>query len=136
AALGAVRIEGSLEGLRTPLVVQLESESSIAAGPVPWGLGPHINGTEQVRLAATQADPAALVARAGDRPIVVVGRNLHRLARARDLIQDLAAAHPVIVVEMGWPSSWRPPSVRAFVTTWGASHANGRAAATTLGLAA
>jgi len=136
AALGAVRIEGSLDGLRTPLVVQLESESSIAAGPVPWGLGPHINGTEQVRLAASQADPAALMARAGDRPIVVVGRNLHRLTGARDLIEALAETHPVIVVEMGWPSSWRPPSARAFVTTWGASHANGRAAAKTLGLAA
>jgi beta-N-acetylhexosaminidase len=136
AALGAVRIEGSLDGLRTPLVVQLESESSIAAGPVPWGLGPHINGTEQLRLAAAQADPAALLERAGDRPIVVVGRNLHRLSGARDLIEGLAETHPVIVVEMGWPSSWRPPSARAFVTTWGASHANGRAAAKTLGLAA
>ncbi len=67
---------------------------------------------------------------------MVVGRNLHRLAGARELIEALAETHPVIVVEMGWPSSWRPPSARAFVTTWGASHANGRAAAKTLGLAA
>ena len=37
---------------------------------------------------------------------------------------------------MGWPSSWRPTNARAFITTWGASHANGRAAAETLGLAA
>ena len=39
------------------------------------------------------------------------------------------------VVEMGWPAQWRPAGVRAFVTTYGASHANGRAAAEALGLA-
>src|SRR6266511_3750293 len=50
AALGAVRVEGSLDQLGPPLVVQLESESSIAAGRVPWGLGPHINGTELLRV--------------------------------------------------------------------------------------
>jgi len=38
------------------------------------------------------------------------------------------------VVEMGWPSQWRPAGARAFVTTYGASHANGRAAAEALGL--
>ncbi|MEV1142656.1 hypothetical protein [Micromonospora sp. NPDC049799] len=37
--------------------------------------------------------------------------------------------------EMGWPARWRPTGVRAFVTTYGASHANGRAAAEVLGLA-
>ena len=40
------------------------------------------------------------------------------------------------VVEMGWPSAWRPSGARAFVTTYGASHANGRAAAEALGIAA
>jgi beta-N-acetylhexosaminidase len=38
------------------------------------------------------------------------------------------------VIEMGWPSTWRPAGARAFVTTYGASHANGRAAAEALGL--
>ena len=37
---------------------------------------------------------------------------------------------------MGWPSAWRPAGARAFVTTYGASHANGRAAAEALGLTA
>jgi beta-N-acetylhexosaminidase len=49
-------------------------------------------------------------------------------------VEALASTHPVVVVEMGWPSSWRPAGVRAFVTTYGASHANGWAAATALGL--
>jgi beta-N-acetylhexosaminidase len=136
AALGAVRVEGSLAGLGAPLVVQLESESSIAVGRVPWGLGPHINGTELVRLLAQETSPEALRTQAGPRPIIFVGRNVHRLPTAPELIEAVAAEHPVVVVEMGWPSSWRPANIQAFVTTYGASHANGRAAAQTLGLAA
>ncbi|GGM19277.1 glycoside hydrolase family 3 protein [Dactylosporangium sucinum] len=136
AALSAIRIEGSVDRAAAPLIVQLESESSIAAGRVPWGLGPHINGTEQVRVVADRADAAELRSRAGARPIVVVGRNVHRLAGARSLVESLTETHAVTVVEMGWPSSWRPSGARAFITTWGASHANGRAAAETLGLAA
>jgi beta-N-acetylhexosaminidase len=136
AALGAVRVEGSLHGLGTPLVVQLESESSIAVGRVPWGLGPHLDETEQIRVVPAQFDPSGLSERAGDRPIVFVGRNVHRLPGAPALIEAVAAEAPVVLVEMGLPSSWRPKNVRAFVTTYGASHANGRAAAQTLGLAA
>jgi beta-N-acetylhexosaminidase len=135
AALGAVRVEGTLEGLGTPLIVQLESEPSIAAGRVPWGLGPHVDGADHLRMAPGQLSAADLIATAADRPLVVVGRNLHRLAGARLLIEALTrGTHPVVVVEMGWPSSWRPEGVQAFVTTWGASHANGRAAAEHLGL--
>jgi beta-N-acetylhexosaminidase len=58
-------------------------------------------------------------------------------AAARRAVQvegSLAARHAVAVVEMGWPASWRPAGARAFVTTYGASHANGRAAAEALGL--
>ncbi|BFU42752.1 glycoside hydrolase family 3 N-terminal domain-containing protein [Krasilnikovia sp. MM14-A1004] len=135
AARRAVRVEGSLAGLTGPLVVQLASGHSIAEGRVPWGLQPHLNGTEQITVVAADASPEALVDRAGDRPIVVVGRHHHRAPAARTLIEWLAAARPVVVVEMGWPSTWRPAGVRAFVTTYGASRANGRAAAVALGLA-
>jgi beta-N-acetylhexosaminidase len=134
AARRAIHVEGDLDGLGTALVVQLVASSTIAEGPVPWGLGPHINGTEQVRVAAADAVAADLLARAGARPIVVVGRHAHRVPEARALIEALAATHPVAVVEMGWPSRWRPVGARAFVTTYGASHANGRAAAEALGL--
>ncbi|HWB37748.1 MAG TPA: glycoside hydrolase family 3 N-terminal domain-containing protein, partial [Rugosimonospora sp.] len=41
AALRAIRLEGTLPVLDDALIVQVESESSIAAGPVPWGLGAH-----------------------------------------------------------------------------------------------
>ncbi|GAA4675724.1 glycoside hydrolase family 3 protein [Phytohabitans rumicis] len=135
AARRAVQVEGSVDGLAAPLVVQIIASSTIAEGPVPWGLGPHINGTEQLRVVAGEANAAELLARAGDRPIVVVGRHAHRVPAARALIEELAARHPVTVVEMGWPSHWRPAGARAFVTTYGASLANGRAAAEVLGLA-
>ena len=134
AARRAVRVEGSLVEVTGPLVVQLESGFSIAEGRVPWGLKPHLNGTEQVNVVAAEASPAALAERAGARPIVVVGRHTHRAEASRALIERLAASHTVAVVEMGWPSQWRPAGARAFVTTYGASHANGRAAAEALGL--
>jgi len=134
AARRAVQVEGSLVEFDGPLVVQIESGYSIAEGPVPWGLKPHMNGTELVTVVADETSPESLAERAGGRPIVVVGRHTHRSEATRRLIERLAARHPVAVVEMGWPSTWRPAGARAFVTTYGASHANGRAAAEALGL--
>ncbi|NYT93970.1 glycoside hydrolase family 3 protein [Salinispora sp. H7-4] len=134
AARRAVRVEGTLTGLGRPLVVQLHASSTVAEARVPWGLGPHLSGVEQLRVVATGTDPATLRRIAGARTIVLVGRRLHLLPGAADLVTALAAQHPVVVVEMGWPGSWRPPGIEAFVTTYGASHANGRAAAELLGL--
>lgn len=131
AAARAVRVEGTLPVLDAPLIVQVESEVSIAAGPVPWGLGSHVDGV--LRVAVT-ASPAALAEAAGPRPVVVVGKNLHRQTGAAQLVEALATSHPVVVVEMGWPGAWRPAGVRAFVSTYGASRANGWAAARVLGL--
>ena len=133
AARRAVRIEGSLAGFEAPFVVQLESGHSIAEGMVPWGLTPHLNGSS-VAVGVAAASAETIAEQAGSRPIVVVGRRTYR-EPARSLIERLAAAHDVAVVEMGWPSSWRPAAARAFLTTYGASHANGRAAAEALGLA-
>ncbi|BCJ54538.1 hypothetical protein Asp14428_60130 [Actinoplanes sp. NBRC 14428] len=135
AARRAVRVEGSVAGLADPLVVQLVAGHSIAEGRVPWGLSPHLHDVEQVTVVAAETSAEQLAARAGARPIVVVGRRTHRTEATRKLIESLAARHTVTVVEMGWPSAWRPAGVRAFVTTYGAGHANGRAAAEALGLA-
>ncbi|EEP73806.1 glycoside hydrolase family 3 [Micromonospora sp. ATCC 39149] len=131
----AVRVEGEVTGLGRPLVVQLHAAATMAQGRVPWGLGPHLAGLEEIRVVAAETDAATLRGLAGDRPIVLVGRHLHRLPGGAGLVEALAAAHPVTVVEMGWPGRWRPAGARAFVTTYGASHANGRAAAQALGLA-
>ncbi|MEU5786939.1 glycoside hydrolase family 3 N-terminal domain-containing protein [Micromonospora purpureochromogenes] len=134
AARRAVRVEGEVDGLARPLVVQLHATATMAEGRVPWGLSPHLDGLEEVRVVATETDAAALGRLADGRPIVLVGRHLHRLPGGAELVDALAAAYPVTVVEMGWPGRWRPTGVRAFVTTYGASHANGRAAAEALGL--
>ncbi|WDZ87297.1 glycoside hydrolase family 3 N-terminal domain-containing protein [Micromonospora cathayae] len=130
----AVTVEGAVAGLDRPLVVQVHATATMAEGRVPWGLGPHLAGTDEVRVVAGETDLSALRTLAGDRPIVLVGRHLHRLPGGAELVEGLAAVHPVTVVEMGWPGRWRPAGVRAFVATYGASHANGRAAAELLGL--
>ncbi|MEU4687720.1 glycoside hydrolase family 3 N-terminal domain-containing protein [Actinoplanes sp. NPDC023714] len=134
AARSGVRVEGSPAELAGPLVVQLVSGFSIAEGRVPWGLRPHLNGVEQIEVTAAGTSPEEIAARAAGRPIVLTGRRIHSSPEARDLVEKLAAAHPVGVVEMGWPSAWRPSGVKAFVVTHGASLANGRAAAEVLNL--
>jgi len=137
AARRAITVEGVLPPLAGALVVQLESASTIAEGPVPWGVHPHVApNVTPIRATATATSAAQLRAAAAGRPIVVAGRNLHRLAGAAALIDALAETDCVVVVEMGWPSTWRPAGVAAFLTTYGASRANGRAAAEALGLVA
>jgi beta-N-acetylhexosaminidase len=135
AARRAVRVEGSPSSTMSPLVVQLVSAHTIAEGKVPWGLGPHLDGAGLVEADPSSVSASELISRAGARPLVIVGRRVHESPSARRLVTSLAAVHPVVVVEMGWPSSWRPAGVRAFVTTYGASLVSGRAAAEVLGLA-
>ena len=134
AARRAMSVEGDVTALRSPLVVRFVTGHSIAEGRVPWGLAPHPGDAEQIEVVATEVTPEELAARAGERPIVLVGRRLHASPAARTLIEKLAADRPVGVVEMGWPSAWRPTGVRAFLVTHGASLASGRVAAETLGL--
>jgi beta-N-acetylhexosaminidase len=38
----------------------------------------------------------------------------------------------VVLVEMGWPSPWRPQGAVAYVASYGAAQANGRAVAEAL----
>jgi beta-N-acetylhexosaminidase len=131
----AIRVEGSLSGLAgaEPLVVQLESGSTIAEGQVPWGLAGRLPGV--VRMGPGDASAERVRTLAGPRPVVLVGRHLHRSPALRTLVEKLATDHPTVVVEMGWPSSWRPSGTDAFVTTHGASRATGTALTRTLGFA-
>jgi beta-N-acetylhexosaminidase len=134
AARQGIRFEGSDDRLRNPLVVRFVAGYSIAEGKVPWGLAPHLATTEEIEVVAAGVTIESIMERAGDRPVVLVGRRLHNSPAARTLIEKLAADRPVGVVEMGWPSEWRPAGVEAFVITHGASLANSRAAAEALGL--
>ncbi|MQA25221.1 MAG: glycoside hydrolase family 3 protein [Micromonosporaceae bacterium] len=140
AARRALRVEGDLPKLRKPLLVQIDSPATIAAGELPWGIarylvngsGAYDTGAELVRLAPGD-DTSKLVATAGDRQILVVSRDTHRHRYARGLVEQLAARSPeVVLVEMGWPAAWRPAGLRAYVATYGASQANARAAAEAL----
>jgi beta-N-acetylhexosaminidase len=138
AARRALRVSGLTSPPTDPLVVEFRSQANVAAGTVPWGLGPWLDGSLQ-RLDASQ-DEATLagaaigvLTSAADRPLVIVVRDAHRHPAARTAIMLLLAARPdAIVVEMGLPM-WRPPS-GAYVATYGAARPNARAAAEILGL--
>ncbi|RAY12010.1 glycoside hydrolase family 3 protein [Actinomadura craniellae] len=134
AARRALRATGRPAVPSPALVVELEAPGNIAVGPVPWGLGGWTgDGTDVVRVAGAEADPAALLERATGRGLVVVVRDAHRHPDQRKLTETLLAARPeAVIVEMGLPI-WRPEGA-AHLATYGASSANARAAAEFLGL--
>ncbi|WP_305782997.1 glycoside hydrolase family 3 N-terminal domain-containing protein [Symbioplanes lichenis] len=125
AARRALRVEGDPAGFAGALVVRVHAGRTIVEGRVPWGLP----AEREITAAAT---PEELLTWAGGRPVVLCGRRLHRDPGVQELIEALAARHPVAVVEMGWPSGWRPAGVRAFLLTYGAGPANARAASEAL----
>ncbi len=131
AARRAVRVTGSPSLSPNPLVVELQAPSNIAVGPVPWGLRPWAADAVAVDV---EVDTAAdLLERATGRSLVVVVRDAHRYPGHRALISALLSARPdAVLLEMGLPV-WRPEG-SVYVATYGATYANGRAAAEILGL--
>jgi beta-N-acetylhexosaminidase len=120
-------------------VVRLESRANIAVGPVPWGpfaavadepmLPRHAAFAEQPQFEVTGQD-STLPPPTPDVPVLVVGRDIHRHAFARAVVDRLRIEHTsVIVVDMGWPSDDRS---YADVATFGASRQVGRALLTYL----
>jgi beta-N-acetylhexosaminidase len=84
--------------------------------------------------ASPRAVVNAILSRAGGRPVVVVSRDTHRHPSARQIVELLCAGHrSVVLVEMGWPAAWRPRGAAAYVASYGAAAANGRAVAELLG---
>ncbi|HEX6077884.1 MAG TPA: glycoside hydrolase family 3 N-terminal domain-containing protein [Micromonosporaceae bacterium] len=137
AARRALRVEGTLPKLDRPLLVQIDSPATIAAGELPWGIGPYLDNGAATELMRVRPDDGMTAERvltaAGGRQILVVSRDTHRHRFARDLVQQLAARHPdVVLVEMGWPAAWRPDGLRAYLASYGSSRANARAAAEAL----
>jgi beta-N-acetylhexosaminidase len=138
AARKALRVSGLTHPPANPVVVELRPQRNIAVGTVPWGLSPWLDGNLH-RLDTTQPDASLdsaikdVLAKAADRPLVIVVRDAHRHPAAREAITTLLTAHPdTVVVEMGLPL-WRPPS-NAYVATFGAAQPNAQAAAEVLGL--
>ncbi|NJC68461.1 glycoside hydrolase family 3 protein [Planosporangium thailandense] len=145
AARRAVRVTVDGADHRLPLagpphVVEFAPVGNLAIGPdTPWGvaepLGSLLPGTTVVRVTAGDlADPGSLRRVALDpavgRPLVLVVRDAHRhdwMARA---LRTLLAARPdAVVVEMGVPAV---RSGQVYLATYGASRANGMAAAEVL----
>jgi len=93
-------------------VVSLETAANMAVGPdVPWGLASV--GLELVPLHDGDALPES------DVPYLVVGKDNHRRAWTRDLIDRARAAQPgTVVIDMGWPA---PDRRYADIATFGAS---------------
>ncbi|WP_192580339.1 glycoside hydrolase family 3 protein [Micromonospora sp. ALFpr18c] len=139
AARRAVRVttarpETVLPLTRPAYVVEFEPPRNIAIGAeTPWGLGEPLGellpGTSTVRYAEPDvpADPGAA---AGDRPLVLVVRDLHRHAWMRAAVRRAVAARPdAVVVELGVPEL---VTGAVHVATHGATRASGWAAAEAL----
>lgn len=103
--------------------LQLQPEANIAVGPAPWG--PFATGRATASAVAGLDDAATLADRvpAGTLPIVV-GKDNHRHAWARDAIDALRARGDVLVVDMGWPDQ---SLAYADIATFGASRLVGDA---------
>jgi beta-N-acetylhexosaminidase len=126
AAERALRIAGDASLESPPLVVELEPEPSMAAGPLRETPGEWFRDVvpqaELVRSAETALE------RANGRPLVIVTRDAHRHEWARRAIEDLVSrATDAVVVELGLPY-WHP-STGGFVATYGAGRVNVEAAA-------
>ncbi|MBO8192610.1 glycoside hydrolase family 3 protein [Streptomyces oryzae] len=137
AARRALLVTG-LENYRRPagpmFVAALTTVANIAVGDeTPWGpaaeLERMIPGTRTGTYQSADGDVGAAVLRdAGERPVVVVVRDLHRHPWMADAVARLVAERAdTVVVEMGLPQS--PPQGGLHIATHGAARVCGRAAA-------
>ncbi|MEU8170133.1 glycoside hydrolase family 3 N-terminal domain-containing protein [Micromonospora sp. NPDC049004] len=140
AARRAVRITtgpaapSALPLTRAAYVVEFEPPRNIAIGAeTPWGIGEPLGellpGTTTVRHAEPDvpADPGAA---AGDRPLVLVVRDLHRHEWMRAAVRRALSARPdAVVVELGVPEL---VTGAVHLATHGATRASGQAAAEAL----
>ncbi len=104
--------------------LRIESTPNIAVGDSPWG--PFAAGVEAAATLVPGGDVAQWLAAARDALPVIVGKDLHRHAHARDAVAAARERGDVIVVEMGWPA--RDPRLWD-VATHGASRLVGEALA-------
>jgi beta-N-acetylhexosaminidase len=94
-------------------LVAIETVANIAIGVAPWGPG------VDERVGAEGGLPAATG------QLVLIGKNNHRHAWVRELIDEARRERPdVLVVDMGWPGDSRE---YADIATFGASRHAGRA---------
>jgi beta-N-acetylhexosaminidase len=108
-------------------IVTIETTANIAVGASPWGLA-----AAGVDVTALRPGDALPDTPAGGAQLVVVGKDNHRHAWVRELV-DLARKRDAstLVIDMGWPSDDRH---YADVATFGASRYVGQALAAWLKL--
>ncbi|HKS49216.1 MAG TPA: glycoside hydrolase family 3 N-terminal domain-containing protein [Amycolatopsis sp.] len=126
----ALRIQGEPRLAGPPLVVDVWTEPTLAAGPVPWGLGPHLSelvpGTRVLNVPDVGV-AKVLEAAQGFRNVVVVTRDAHRHPEVGALLAALRESHvDLIRVETGVPA---PDGDRDRIDTFGGSYVSLRAAA-------
>src|SRR5205807_7524944 len=132
AARRAIRARGVAPLVGAPVVGELRPEPGLAAGSVPWGLADVLTERDPavtVLPLAGAADVDRLVAAAAGRPLVLVGRDLHRHPAHGAAVDAVLARRPdAVLVEMGLPA--RPPdAARSYIATHGAARVNALAAA-------
>jgi beta-N-acetylhexosaminidase len=129
AARAALRIQGSPRLSGVPLVVDVRTDPTIAAGPMPWGLGPHlaelVPGT---RVLNAGPDDAAVVRSAAREAgsVVVVTREAHRHPAVLAFLGELSDVD-YIRVETGVPGTDFGAGAR--IDTFSGSYVSLRAAA-------
>ena len=133
AARRAVRARGDVALDAAPLVVELEPEPLVAAGPAAQGLGSAISErrpeSHVVLWRDRPEDPGAVIRSAKARPLVVVLRDAARHSWQQDVASELLGLRPdAVVVETGLPG-WLPDGATASVETYGAGRVNLEAAA-------
>jgi beta-N-acetylhexosaminidase len=131
AARKALRVTGEPRLDGPPLVVDVETEPTIAAGPMPWGLGAHlaelVPGTRAMTAGPDDLD-TILEAAQGFRSVVVVTREAHRHPRVRALLAALGESSvDFIRVETGVPGPATGDGPR--LDTFSGSYVSLRAAA-------
>lgn len=116
------RARQQIEGVAAVDFIAVDTPANVAVGASPWG--PFAAGVKPVARIATGEDPADLLeCLSADRLAVVVGKDLHRHAFAREAIEFLRARREILVVDMGWP---RPDFDGLDIATFGASRLVGQ----------
>lgn len=115
-------------GIAPAAVVRIDTVANIAVGVAPWGpfaeLARHPFPVDSPWSTPHPLSEGGAALPALDGPVVVVGKDIHRYAFARDAIDGLRAnGGAVLVVDLGWPSDDR---AYADIATFGASRLLGR----------
>jgi beta-N-acetylhexosaminidase len=120
-------------------VVECRPPGSMACFNVTWGIADSLRKRGWPTATITASDPiasvcAAVLAAAGDMPILVVVRDICVHPWQAEVVDVLVAARPrsVVVVELGWPSD-RPSGIAASVLTHGAARSSAQAVIDHLG---